>query len=123
MLEQPRDGFLVELAGGRVKWRPAVRARGMNQRRIRFQDVECAPALPIGDQEQIVRCGGGVSIVSLAPALFFFSNDRDDLVVPALGGERQRRRRVAMRIDSLARVGAVPHEQRASSPAERFTTA
>src|SRR5438034_7372854 len=75
MVEQPSYGFLVELAGGRVKRRSPVCARRMDQRQIRLQHVERATALPIGHQEQIVRCGGRVSIVNRAPALFLFSNN------------------------------------------------
>ena len=59
--------------------------------------------------------GSGTVLIpawSLAPALFFFANDRDDLVVPAIAGEGQRGL-VASRCGWIpgAGVGAVLHQQ------------
>ena len=45
----------------------------------------------------------------LAP-LLLLADDGDDLVVPALHGDRQRTRRVAVRIDADERIGAMLHE-------------
>lgn len=110
VVKQPGDRFLVELASGRVKRRPAIRARRINQRRIRLQHFECAAALPIGDQEQFVRRRGRLPGVRLTPALFLFANDRNNIVVAALFGERQRGCGLAMRINPRAGVGAMPHQ-------------
>ncbi len=47
----------------------------------------------------------------LALPPFFLLDDRDNLVVPALGSERERARGLAVGIDALPGVGAMPHQQ------------
>src|SRR5215813_9344954 len=110
VVEQPSDRFLMEFASRGVKWRPSIRARGMNQRRVRLQDFERPAALPICDQKELVRSGGRLSGMRLTPPLFLLANDRDDIVVPALFGHRQRGCGFAMWIDPCACVGAMPHQ-------------
>src|SRR5215813_9137156 len=90
VVEQPSDRFLMEFASRGVKWRPSIRARGMNQRRVRLQDFERPSALPICDQKELVRSGGRLSGVRLAPPLLLFANHGRDILVTTLFGEGQR---------------------------------
>ena len=112
MIEQPRDPSFVERGGSSVKWRASFGICGSCQRRIGLQHPERPATLPHAGAEYAGGSGNGTgSGLGLAPALLFIPNYGNDLVVPAIAGERERTGGLAMWIDPGMGIGSVLHEQ------------
>ena len=82
---------------------------------VRLQKHERLCLVAAGDRaSKFVRCKrrGRVRAASHFPAtLLLFLNDGDDFVVASLAGEPERTRGLAVRIDALASVGPMLHQQ------------
>ena len=121
-VRQRPGGDLRHEAGGRqVQQRGAVgtvvdELRMLAQQRTRFQEGDHRSLVATTERVHefrrrrwhVRRC---VAAVDVAARRLGLLDDGDDVVVAALGGNRQWRRRHAMRIDPDARVGAVRHQQ------------
>lgn len=111
VVQQPLHEWEIQCLRGEHERRPVEhRMAGMDQGRIRLHQRDRVFLVPGPDRlEQLLRRCRHATLCLLA-ALFLLANDRDDLRIATLAGDRQRVRGVAMRIDPGAGVGAVLHQ-------------
>ena len=110
VVQQPLNKPQAARVCGDVERRPAERRMpGPHERGLRRHQRNRAFVVPgLQGPEQLVGLRGAAA--RLLSAALLFPNDGHDLVVLAFGRHRERARRVAVRINADAGVGAVLHE-------------